>query len=386
MDTMTIELTSADPAVTLFRLQNAGIILLDVDCPAEFTLRFRIARTDAQMLFSMTQKYGEDVKVLQKRGLVWLLRGLLHRPVLVLGVSMLLMLSLWVPGRIFFVQVQGNTAVPTARILEAAADCGITFGASSRQVRSQQVKNALLAAIPTLQWAGINTNGCVAIISVGESEPPQSTPQDGAIGSIVAVCDGVIRELTVLRGTAQCAPGQAVSAGQTLISAYTDCGICLRADRAQGDVWAYTKRVITMLAPTKFLQRGENQCTVKKYSLIIGKKRINFANSSGILGSTCAKIYSERYLTLPGGFQLPLAVAVETWTDTTMDAMSLPSDSYLGEAAANYLREQILGSILTADTLLTNGEDYVCLHGVYGCSEMIGRFRPEENLPDYESD
>ena len=35
-------------------------------------------------------------------------------------------------------------------------------------IRSEKVKNSLLQRIPQLQWAGINTDGCVAVISVRE--------------------------------------------------------------------------------------------------------------------------------------------------------------------------------------------------------------------------
>ena len=50
--------------------------------------------------------------------------------------------------------------------------------------------------------------------------------------------------------SALCAPGQAVSKGQVLISGYTDCGLCVLSQRAQGEVMAYTGRSFSALMPS----------------------------------------------------------------------------------------------------------------------------------------
>ena len=387
MDYITIELTSADPANTLQRLQNAGITLLDVESPGDFRLRFRISRADQKSVTALADKQGEAWKVLHHKGFFWPLRRLFRRPVLCLGLFLLLLVSLWVPSRVFFIQVEGNASVPTAQIVELTTECGISFGVRSRDIRSQQIKNALLEAIPSLQWAGINIKGCVAVISVRERSSAQEDEPNFTIGSVIAQRDGVIAELTVLRGIAQCSPGQAVKAGQVLISGYADCGICIRATQAEGDVYAYTNRVFTAVTPTEFAQKQQIAATRKKYSLIIGKKRINFANSSGNLEPTCAKIYSEKYVTLPGGFRLPIALVTETYlyADTEPFEASDPQ-ALLQQFAGRYLRTQMqAGEVLQKGEVVTWLDGLCRLDGVYSCREMIGLFLPEENLPNYEN-
>ena len=46
--------------------------------------------------------------------------------------------------------VEGNSAVASVDIIDAAQNAGLGFGASRRAVRSEKVKNALLASIPDL--------------------------------------------------------------------------------------------------------------------------------------------------------------------------------------------------------------------------------------------
>ena len=322
-----------------------------------------------------------------RSGMIYALRGLVKRPVLALGMLAILFLSFWVPGRVFFVFVSGNDIVPTNLILEKAGHCGIEFGASVRQIRNEKVKNALLGEIPQLQWVGVNTQGCVAWISVRERSESQKEPISQGVSSIVASRDGVIGEMTVLNGTPVCAPGQAVKAGQVLISGYTDCGLCIRAGRAEGEVFAKTLRDMTVYFPTEYARRGQIHGESKNYSLIIGKKRINFSNNSGISGGECVRIYSEQYLTLPGGFRLPIAIAVERTVayETQVQTVETPEE-ILQPFMTKYIQSQMIGGkILTENHNGTWIEGYYRIDGIYGCYEMIGRVRPEERLDENEN-
>ena len=62
--------------------------------------------------------------------------------------SLLLALCMWVPEHVLFLSVEGNSAVPEAKILEAAESAGIRIGISRRAIRNENVKNRLLSAIP----------------------------------------------------------------------------------------------------------------------------------------------------------------------------------------------------------------------------------------------
>ena len=61
--------------------------------------------------------------------------------------------------------------------------------------------------------------------------------------------DGFIVSATVTRGNFLCRVGQSVKAGQVLISGYTDCGICIQATRAEGEIYAQTSRDFAAVTP-----------------------------------------------------------------------------------------------------------------------------------------
>ncbi len=382
---VTVELTSADLRGAMALIQKEGFQLRELESPDDLTLRFQLRRREYKRLRKLCEKRGEELRALSHKGLYWTLMGLKERPILVLGLTLLVILSIWVPGRVFFVQVEGNGSIPARQIVEAAAQCGIGFGASRRQVRSEKIKNALLEAMPQLSWAGVNTYGCTAVITVRERADIAKEPQLPKVSSIVASRDGIIRQMTVLRGNAVCTVGQAVKAGQVLISGYTDCGLTIQAVAAQGEIFGETNRTLTAVCPANYAQRREETSRKQKISLIIGKKRINFTNSSGNSDTLCAKIYEENYISLPGGFVLPVAIAVETWTFYETAETDYPSAEQLLTAfAQGYLPTQMLaGKILLSQEELAQQDGLWQLRGSYSCYEMLGITRIEENVPDY---
>ena len=312
---------------------------------------------------------------------------LYQRPVLILGLIALAALTLFLPTRVLFVRVEGNHLLSQREILDSAADCGIRMGVSGSSIRSEQVKNRLLQEMPLLQWVGVNTRGCVAVISVRERSTEEAMPHEPMISSMVAARDGIIASCTATRGSLLCSPGQAVSAGDVLISGYTNCGIVLRAGSAAGEIYARTLHKVTVAAPLDWEETDGNGITEEKITLIIGKKRINFYKDSGILGTTCDKMSTVNYITLPGGFTLPVALVTEVWRSyecRTEFADEARAERILYSFARTYLNQQMLaGRILQKEELISVTDSSFQLTGHYACLEMIGRERSEETLEHY---
>ena len=377
-----LELTSADLAGTFDVLNRSEITLYSVSQVDDLTARLVIGRKDYGKLARLAEKRGERLKVLKHLGLYWWGARLWRRPVLLLGLAGLLALSLFLPTRVLFLEVEGNKVLPDRQILAAAEESGIHFWASRRAVRSEKVKNALLEALPQLQWAGVNTVGCRAIISVRERPVEEETGKNSGVSDVVAIRDGVVLTVTATEGTAKCQPGQAVKAGEVLISGYTDCGLCIRAGRAEGEVFARTRRKITAVMPVSRDRIGGKRVCGRKISLHIGKKRINLWKDSGISEGSCGRMYEEYYITLPGGFSLPLAVCVDTYHAYEIIPMRVTGEEaevrLLSFARQYSLQQMVAGQILLSDTAVFEDAGLYRLEGDWLCTEMIGKVRKEQ--------
>lgn len=372
-----IELTCVDSEIIWNALHASGVDIYHLLKKDDLTYICRTRGIEYKKIKQICEKKGASVKIKRKTGLFWFCRSAIRRPVFLAGWCAIVLIACSLPSRVMFVQVEGNNVVATRRILEAAEKAGIYFGASRREIRSEKVKNDLLEQIPQLRWAGINTTGCTAVISVRERMESVDEGQTNTPVNIVASLDGYILSGTVEEGTAKFQPGQTVKAGQLLISGYTDCGIAVSATRARGEIYAETRRILRGITPSKYEKKRAEKQIGRKISLLYQKKRINLWKDSGISDGTCGRMYKEYYINLPGDFALPIAICVETYYAYDTERYSLTqeeAEAVLSMRAEDYMAQQMIaGEFVKKVEEVHAQEGTFLLHASYVCREMIGK-------------
>ena len=373
-----IGMTAAEPEKALTTIAQSGIELLEIVHDSALECSFTIRRRDYNRISGLCKQNGYTLTIKREKGIYYALRNLYKRKILIIGMLILLIGVFMLPTRILFIHIEGNHTIPSGYILSAAEGIGIRFGASRRKVRSEKIKNALLDAIPELQWAGVNTNGCTATISVRERAISLDTKEQNKVTSVVADRDGYILSCVVTQGSAMVQPGQVVQKGQTLISGYSEHGLTIQATRAKGEVIAQTNRTLTVVSPVQCQRRMDKTSTTRGLSLLLGKKRIFFWKGSGISDAGCGRMYRQYDFTLPGGFTLPIALCVDLIQHYTLTDVESNTDS-LGVFARQYLKEQMIaGQILSGVQTISRHADVLCLQGKYVCTEAIGREKSEQ--------
>ena len=372
-----VELTSADVTGLLQTINAAGIAISNLNFVGDLTVQFTVNYRHYQKIQSLIEKRGEDMIILSKEGISWLLLRAMQRPVIVCSFCLLMLFAIILPMRVFVVEVDGNERIPDNMILDAAEKAGIGFGASRRYIRSEEIKNKLLDMMPELQWAGVNTYGCTAVISVRERAVEDAGQKPYTASNFVASCDGVVTSSTVTSGTALYSEGQAVKKGQVLISGYSDCGNFVMTERAQGEIFANTRHVLTAVSLCKTGVRSESVEKQVHYSLCFGKKRINLYKGSGISDSSCVKMVKKYYLTLPGDYELPFSLIIEeciSYQILAGNSCTADSEKALSDFAMQYVRSSgIARRINEAQETLETNDGLIILKGIYSCNEMIGR-------------
>lgn len=380
--TVELEIVSADINRVINTLMDNGVSLSKVNWLDELSVQISVLKKDYDKIEKLSKEFQCDIKHIKTAGLSVFLSNALKRPVLAAGLLAFLLLSIWLPKRILFIQVNGNSLVSSKEIIEHAESCGLTFGTVRRQIRSEQIKNNLLERLPQLQWVGINTAGCVATINVKErTEQTEQQVKEAEPSSIVAAKDGVIRSVTAQRGAVCCQVGQAVTKGDTLISGYTDCGSAIVYTRAEGEVFADTNTILEVVTLHPNVSRSKMLHTETRYSIIIGKNLIKLYKDSGILDATCVKIYKQYDVMLPGGFILPAKVIAETieYYSCGEQPGDLTECPWLLDRGNEYLQSQMIaGQILSCEGTFI-GDEFSCGYSLnYACNEMIGQIKKEE--------
>lgn len=382
-----VQISGADIPRSIRRISEKGIVLYSVEYVDLFTARFRIQRSQLASFRAETEDKGDKIEILGFSGF-WIKVSKIHkRPVLLVMILFLLFLTAWLPKHILFVAVEGNASTSTELILQQAELGGVHFGTKRSDVRSEVLKNHLLETIPSLQWAGVNTVGCTAVIQVREDPAAQSGAEEIRFSSVVASVDGIVTSCTILSGTPACAVGDAVKQDQVLISGYQDLGLVVKTTRSKGEVFAQTEHMVRVVMPAQYQALESSEEEIVNYALIFGKKRINLSKDSGISYVGCDKIYTEYWLTLPGGFVLPVALVREQISVGQNARSGLdPEAAYvsMSDYADGYLLDSIVsGRILNRTVFSEYQNEALCLTIRYNCLEMIGRERKEEFRFEY---
>ena len=371
-----IELTGADISNSLRSINDRNIPISNLQIIDDLTVRFAVKHCHIKEIEDIAGRKGDSIAIVSRKGIFWTLQNLKKRIVLVAGMIVWISTAIILPGRILFVEVEGCDKVPANVILEAAQNVGIGFGASRRAVRSEKMKNSLLGTVPQLQWAGVNTYGCTAVISARERED-EKQKQQFTVSQTIAASDGVITSCVVTGGTALCSEGQVVQKGEILISGYTDCGGVITAGRGYGEIFAQTRHPFVAVSPVERVLRDEIAEKQVRYSILLGKKRINFYKGSGIYDGSCVKMVSQYHLTLPGDYVLPVTVVKEKlafYRSRRSQIDETKAETDLSHFVRNYICENgVALTIMDYQESIEKENGLIMLSGVYNCKEMIGR-------------
>lgn len=386
--TLRVRVTGAEPARCLNRFSDAAIPFWDVEQPEPLQLCCRIYRRDLAAAERAALRGMCTLETERVFGFRAQFSWLRHRPVLILGVLLAVVLALYAQNFIWIVRVEGNTTLTEAEIRHALAEEGIFFGASAASAEDAQLRHRMQLRLPRLHWAAANRSGGVVTVLVAEREETPPVRDWAAPVNVVAARDGVIRSVSALNGTAVVEPGDAVLAGQMLISGITSWENRSQITHAAGEVYALTERRLRLIAPELYLEKRYTGEVSRELTLIVGRKRRKIFGNSSILTAGCDKMIDTEVLTLPGGEQTPFRLELVTYRFYETAPVRLtqeelqPQMERFAETLAK--RGMIAGTVLSTSCTFTKECGRFVLDAELFCEEMISRTEPIRILPEEE--
>ncbi len=372
------ELVSAEPGQALTDCTMHGISLRNPILAAPLTLRFTMTKAHWKKLQTLSEQRGETCTMVREWGLKVSAQRWKSRMPFWVALILISMVALYLPKRVLFLRVEGNRQVSDREVLEAADACGLHFWTKSAQIRSEELKNSLLSLIPELQWAGVNFSGSVATISVTERLDAEPIKDRQQLTNVISARDGIVVEMSILGGQAQCRLGQAVRQGELLVSGCVDHEHRIQYTQADAEIYALTQHGIETVIPEKTAEKHYTGKTEKSYSILLGRKRINLSRNSGISTGSCDKMIERITWPLPGDYTLPCNLLVETKTYYTLEPAPAPeSQETLEDAAVRFVKQGMLaGEILSTNTRSFQVNGAYTLKMTSSCREMIARQQP----------
>ena len=288
-----------------------GLVWLDGQ-----TLELKVARRDARKVRALAEKVGCEASAKGRKGVPFFLAGFRRRYALVIGLVLSLAAAGVLSQFILTVEVSGNETIPSAVILAELSRQGVRPGTYGPGLDLRRISQEALRRIDGLSWMSVNLHGTRAEVLVRERSPAPELRDETTPAHIVAAADGILEDVEVLEGQALFREGQAVLAGEVVISGvvdlkepqYATVDAGQRLVHARGNVWASTYRTLEACIPLEAQTKvytGEGETA---WALTVLGHTFNFFGKGTISAAGYDKITTTHILTLPGGREMPLAL------------------------------------------------------------------------------
>lgn len=381
-----IRVTGAAPQEVLNLLTRANIVFWDIVREDELNYSFSVFPKNEKSVKALALRAYCNAELLWINGLKEQWGKLKQRPVLIIGLLLALASSFFLQSFVWVIQVKGTDRLHEQEILRALEEEGISFGTWGASIDSQEIRLKMLSQLPQISWLAVNRKGGKLTVLLTEKEERGSDAKHSP-GNLVALREGVITDFTVSEGMRLCTRGETVKEGQLLVSGLEDYGIYLKAVRAQGEIYAQTWHVGSIVRPATKSVKEYTDRQWTQISLLLGNKRINLYGNSGIFHMSCDKMISTEKLTIPG-YTFPLTLERVTYREYRLREQPVEETGMEEELLSAWERgiqeQMIAGKIVNTSFALERSHKLYVLRAESTCNEMIAKWMPLQQIYEGE--
>lgn len=210
-------------------------------------------------LRTIAREYPCRIRILEKHGLTVALCHMGSRYIMAFGWVLALGVLLIASRFLWIIDIEGCSAVQEQDIRLLLENIGIKPGTRRGGLDTAEIAESVKGSDERIAWAGAQLTGVVLQVSVKEAVEGADVYTQGEPCSIFASENGVITAITALSGRPMVNAGEAVRAGDELISGRLDGGILTEA---RGTVTAEVLHRYAYYAPWEqemLLPTGEKQ-------------------------------------------------------------------------------------------------------------------------------
>ena len=194
-----------------------GIYLRNI-CIKNDELTAEVKIKSYKALHKIAFSHGGKVKIFKRKGVPFLLSPLNNRWGFFIGIVYFIFFISFMGGFVWNITVTGNNRVTEVKIVDYLAKNGFKIGTRWDSVDKEQLELAIMADFEDVAWISINKIGSTASIEINETVNKPNIVDKKKTTNVKAAKDGVIVRLEVLGGWAAVQEGEAVTAGDLLIS------------------------------------------------------------------------------------------------------------------------------------------------------------------------
>ena len=304
---------------------------------------------------SVARKTYTTLHIIKKCGLPILLYKYRKRYVLFAGTAVILIFMFVMSQFVWIIDVKCAENIPKETIIQAAKEAGVYEGARKSQLKDiQKIRDIILNRVNDIAWAWVYIEGSKATIEIREKILPPMIVDKNMPCDVVAMRDGLIKKVTVKEGTTSFETGDAVLAGEVVISGtiLNNDSANVRYVHALGTVEASTWHEKTKQYKLYNEIRTPTGNRKHKYTINLFSKKFNLYFKEDVPYEDYDKTESENEFKI-GGNYLGIGIYGTHYSEVTVSHEAIPIESAV-EYAKNDLEEQIAQELIAGTKLVEN--------------------------------
>ena len=251
-----IQADSCFPERFLNICTKRNILLWNIKKLGESRMRANISLHGFLLLRQIAYKTRTHVKIVEKRGLPFLLHKYRKRKLAAIGLVLFAGLMWYFSSHVMGITVTGEERVPEETILECMDNFGAGLGERLKSIDTDLLQNRMMTELDQIAWIGISQKGSRLYVEVKERLETEPELDTDTPCNLVAEHDGVITGLEVKEGQTVVKMNDTVSAGDLLVSGVMDSTAQgMRYVHSFGNIYAATWYKKTGEYPMQYEER-----------------------------------------------------------------------------------------------------------------------------------
>jgi len=254
------------------------IMLWDIKRQKDRIVLMKVSIKGFRLLRPIAAKTKCRVRIVKKRGLPFIFNKYRKRKTFAAGAVFFLISIFVMTSFVWSVEISGNKELTADFLRKALAGNGIKPGVLKYKINADRAVDDMMLNFREISWISINVRGTKVKVQLRERKKlPEIIPADVPC-DIVALKDGVIKQIVVTEGIEAVMTGETVKVGQILISGripVKDEKDKFRQVHAMGSVKArtwYEEQQPVKLQEVEKIRTGRS---FNNYTLVLFGQRIN---------------------------------------------------------------------------------------------------------------
>lgn len=276
--------------------------------------------------FKMLKSYAKKTKcrtrIIQKKGLPFLLFRYRRRKLLMGGIVFFILGLFVLSSFVWRIELEGNETLSHETLMVFLEEQGLSIGVPKLRLNDRHLQQSILNNFSQVSWADVHTRGTRTIVRVAEALPPQEVVDRQTPAHVMATNDGLITHVIAWSGAPMVKIGDVVRADEMLVSGILELvpdtpDTPLVYVHAHAEVWARRYHPIEFTVPFVYLEKvftGQTAVNRSFQLLFLQNRRITLPGGGNAFASY-DKIVTYHQPGVSGNYPMPIILVTTHYSE-----------------------------------------------------------------------